>query len=455
MRLPLLPLVLVLTGCAGHNIADQGASLVSSKSVYLRNTFDTDPSTYIGRFVPAGVTDLDESNTLILACSKHIKPRFIDGGGVAFAETVSVSTQVAARIGIPVIADASASHDAGRTARAEYVLTGKLVAEIPDPEAFAACCKAQPDQCTDRYIGEFVQGTGSLLHQAANSTKIEASGTNPQTGVSGGGGLDRSAEWQRVAEFTNPVYFAFKVSPTAYTQGAVDTCPEWTKQVPQAEGGVYFVGRTDNARSEQSARNWALADANNQAMLAAGLAYDSLNGAPMPIRAEQWCITPTKVRRSTRYSARVLAFLANDSIAQVKQTAEANLAARREQERLAAERDAAARPDTTAPPPAPSEPAPPSGTPAAGASDVDRIVAAVRAESFSQDKLAALDLAARGARLTAAEARRVLDLFDFSGDKMTALGTLRDKITDPANWSQVVQAFDHSGDREAARKLAP
>jgi hypothetical protein len=464
MRLSYLPTVLVLAACARNNIADQGASVVSSKSVHLRNTFDTDPGTYIGRFVPAGVTDLDESNTLILACSKHIQPRFIDGGGVAFAETVNVSTQVAARIGIPVIADASASHDASRTARAEYVLTGKLVAEIPDPEAFAACCKAQPDQCTDRYIGEFIQGTGSLLHQAANSTKVEASGTNPQTGVSGGGGLDRSAEWQRVAEFQNPVYFAFKVSPTAYTQGAVDTCPAWANQVPQAEGGVYVVGRGDNARNEQRARNDALQHANAQAMQAAGLAWHSLAGAPIPIRAEQWCVTPTRVRRSTRYSARVLAFVSNDSIAEAKKTAEANAAAQREQERLAAEReqarlaaerDAAAKQPTTAPPPGPTEPAPPPGTPAAGPGDVDRIVAAVEAESFADGKLSALEFSARGARITAAEARRVIDLFTYSGDKLKALTTLRGAITDPANWNQVVDAFTHSSDRDAARKLAP
>ncbi|HEY8374851.1 MAG TPA: hypothetical protein VIK91_00125, partial [Nannocystis sp.] len=301
-RSPLLVVlpVLALTSCARNNIADQGANLVSSRTIYLRNTFDTDPSTYIGRFIPPGATDLDESNTLILACSTHIKPRFIEGGNVAFAETVNVSTQVAARIGIPVIADASASHDASRTARAEYILTGKIVAEIPDPAAFAACCREQPDQCTDRYIGEFIQGTGALLHQASNATKVEASGTNPQTGISGGGGLDRTAEWQRVAEFPEPVYFAFKVSPTAFTQGY--NCPAWVNQIPRAEGGVYVVGRSDDVRNEQRARNLALANANAMALQAAGLSWDSLGMAPMPMRVEEWCVYPVRDGRSTRYS---------------------------------------------------------------------------------------------------------------------------------------------------------
>lgn len=477
MRHSFLPLLLVLVGCAGRNgIADQGATVVSSASVYLRNTFDTDPSTYVGRFVPAGVTDLDESNTMILACSKHITTRFIEGGGVSFTEDLSVSTQVAARIGIPLIADASASHASSRSARAEYRLTGKIVAEIPDPDAFAACCKAQPDQCTDRFIGEFIQGTGSLLHEASKETKIDASGTNPSSGINGAGGLERSAGWKRLAEFPEPVYFAFKVNPTGYAKGA---CPKWADEVPTAEGGVYVVGRSDNSRSEQGARNDALGNANGVALQAAGLAGNSLGGAPMPLRAESWCVTTSKVRRSTRYAARVLAFVSNESIAEAKKTAEARavaereaarLAAEREEARLVAEREAArlaAEREAANPKPAPvtpvtppaTDPSPATPTPGIGApaaaSDGARLVAAVQAESFSADKLSALALASQGVRITAAEARQVLDVLDFSGDKMEALKLLRDKITDPQNWSVVVGGFNASVDREAARKLAP
>ena len=455
MRQSFLPLLLVLAGCATKNgIAGQSASLVSSSSLYLRNTFDTDPSTYVGRFVPAGVTDLDESNTLILACSKHITTRFIDGGGVSFAEDLSVSTQVAARIGIPVIVDASASHQSSRKARAEYRLTGKIVAEIPDPEAFAACCKAQPDQCTDRFIGEFIQGTGSLLHEANQETRVDVSGANPSSGVNGGGGVGRAADWKRVAEFPDPVYFAFKINPTAYAQGAVDTCPKWATEVPTAEGGVYVVGRSDNARSEQRARNNALGNANGMAMQSAGLAWDSLGGAPISMRAESWCVTPSKVRRSTRYAARVLAFVANESIAEAKKTAEARAVAEREDARLATEREdahlaaerEAARREAANPSPSPAP---------AMTSDLGRIVAAVEAESFSAEMLSALTVASKGARLGAAEAKQVIDLFSFGGDKMDALKVLRDKITDPQNWSVVVDSFMSMSDREAARKLAP
>lgn len=456
MTRSLLFLALAVAGCATRNgIANQGATVVSSASVYLRNTFDTDPSTYIGRFVPAGVTDLDESNTLILACSTHIKPRFIEGGGVAYSEDVSVSTQAAAKIGIPVIADASANYDARRSARADYVLTGKLVAEIADPAAFAACCKSQPDQCTDRFIGEFIQGTGSLRHQAARSTSVSGSGTNPQSGVSGSGGFDRSAEWNRVAEFANPVYFAFKVNPTAFKQGAVDTCPAWVEQVPTAEGGVYVVGHADGERSEQNARTDALADANTQALKAAGLHRFALGGAPMSIRAESWCVTSAQQRRSVRYSARVLAFVSNESIAEAKKRAAELEALAREQARLDAEAERNGGTTSPGPTPGPTPTPNPGPPPAAASGDLARIVAAVEAESFSSGKLAALESSSQSARLTAAEARKVLDLLSFEGDKLTAVAILRDHVTDPANWSVIVDAFMSQVDRDKVRKMAP
>ncbi|MEZ4453543.1 MAG: hypothetical protein R3B09_29065 [Nannocystaceae bacterium] len=196
IALSLFALVTASTSCGSRKgIGGQSASVVSSASVHLRNTFDTDPSTYIGRFIPAGVTEIDESNTLTLACSKHITARFLDGGSVAFSEDLTVSTQVAARLGIPVIADASASHSQSRSARADYTLTGKMVAEIADPAAFAACCKSQPDQCTDRFIGEFIQGTGSLRHRAARDTKIDASGTNSAERDQRIGRPETAAEW--------------------------------------------------------------------------------------------------------------------------------------------------------------------------------------------------------------------------------------------------------------------
>lgn len=478
----LLSLVLLTGACAGKAISNQTASLVSSSSVWLRNTYDTDPSIYVGRFVPPGVTELDESNAMVLACSKHITTRFIAGGDVDYTEDMYVSTQVALKIGLPVVASGSVGYDHNRTAQARYKLTGKLVAEIADPDAFAACCKEQPDQCTDRFIGEFIQGVGSLHHGAERNVDLQGEGTNPQTGISGEGGVTRSAEWQRAAEFPNPVYFAFKVNPTPYTQAAINTCPDWVDNPPAADGGVYVVGSADNQRSESGARDSALRDAGGMATRTVGI--------PVPVRAESWCVTTSKKRERgpTRYGARVLGFVSDAAVAQAHEQAriaaeheQARLAAAQEQarldaERMAAEREAAAREaannpppkddtptddtptdewDTTPSDPTPADPKPADPTPSGGPRDVARILAAVQAEAMSSDKLSALAFSVKGASLTAAEARQVVDEFAMGEDKLEAIKLMRDRIEDPKNWQVLVDAFSYSGDREAARAIAP
>jgi hypothetical protein len=467
LRLLLLPLLL-LPACGRNAITNQPASLVSSSSLWLRNTYDTDPSVYVGRFVPAGVTDLDESNTMVLACSKFITSRFIDGGGVEYSEDMQVTTDIALKIGLPVVASGSAGYESSRTARAQYKLTGKMVAEITDPEGFAACCKAQPDQCTDRFIGEFIQGTGSLQHDAARSVELEGQGTNPTNGLSGEGGVSRSAEWQRAADFPNPVYFAFKVNPTPYTQGLVNTCPSWVDQPPPAEGGVYVVGSADDIKNETNARSSALNNAGGMAARAVGV--------NVAVRPQEWCVTATKNKRGkARYSARVLGFVSDADITAAREQAriaaeqaQAQLAADREQARLAAEREqarldaeAAARP---APDPAndpgtetPDETTDPTTnpTPSSKPGDIDRILAAIKAEMASSDQLSALSFSLKDARLTAAEARRVLDVFAASSDKLEALEIMSNRIDDPENWQVLVDGFSFSSDREAARDLAP
>jgi hypothetical protein len=484
-RLSLLLPLLLVAGCGRNGITNQPASLAPSSSVWLRNTYDTDPSIYVGRFIPAGVTELDESNTMVLACSKYITSRFIDGGGVEYSEDMQVSTEVAVRLGMPVVASGGAGYEHRRSARAQYKLTGKLVAEITDPDGFAACCKAQPDQCTDRFIGEFIQGTGSLQHDAERSFDADGKGTNPSTGISGEGGISRSAEWKRAAEFPNPVYFAFKVNPTPYTQGAVNTCPSWVEQPPPAEGGVYVVGSADEQKSESKARSMALQSAGSMAGQAVGV--------QVGVRPTEWCVTSSKNRRGrAKYSARVLGFVSDADVAAAKEQArlaaereqarreamqeQARLAMEREQDRLDAEQQArlaggggggTTSPDdggfdqptdttdtwsdtTTTDTFTDTTPTPgPSGR------DVDRILAAVGAESFSDDQLSALRSSVENASLTAAEARRVLDLFAASEDKLSALGLMRDHVSDPQNWHVLVDGFSFSDDRDAARNLAP
>jgi hypothetical protein len=466
LRLSLLPLLLPLllpTACGRNGITNQPASLVSSSSLWLRNTYDTDPSVYVGRFIPAGVTDLDESNTMVLACSKYITSRFIDGGGVEYSEQMQVSTDVALKIGLPVVASGSAGYESSRTARAQYKMTGKLVAEITDPEGFAACCKAQPDQCTDRFIGEFIQGTGSLHHDASRSIELEGKGTNPTNGLSGEGGVSRTAEWERAADFPSPVYFAFKVNPTPYTQGLVDTCPSWVNEPPTAEGGVYVVGSAEQVKSETNARSAALNNAGSMAARAVGVG--------VAVRPESWCVTASKNKRGkARYNARVLGFVSDADIAAAREQArlaaeqrQAQQAAAMEQARILAEQqqaridaDAAAGGGNDQPTETDDTTDTSSDTtPSSSTGDIDRILAAIAAEAAGSDKLSALSFSLRDASLTAADARRVLDEFGASDDKLEALRTMSGSISDPENWQVLVDGFSFSSDREAARELAP
>lgn len=259
--------MLLVSGCAlfgGKSPTKAGTQVAPANTVYVRNSFDTDPSLYLGRFVPRGRVDLDETAAMQLACSQHISYRFIEGGGVKYTESMAVGTEVAAKLGIPVVASADVSAKRVQEVKVQYELTGKMVANIDDPSAFAECCKSQPDQCTDRYIGEFLQGTGAVYQ--SNSTEISASGqgTNPTNGVSGQGGVDHQQSHDRAIEFPNPVYFAFKITETPHKR-ATSSCGSWVDNPPTEEGFVFFVGQSRGMRTEGAARNWA----QNQAMMKA------------------------------------------------------------------------------------------------------------------------------------------------------------------------------------------
>ena len=84
----------------------QANSLAPSPNVFLRNSFDTDPSTYLGRFIPEGLEALDESAGMSLACSEHISWRYVEGGGVKYTEFLQASSEASARLGVPVFASA-------------------------------------------------------------------------------------------------------------------------------------------------------------------------------------------------------------------------------------------------------------------------------------------------------------------------------------------------------------
>ncbi len=320
-------LVLCSCGLFGtHSPDKQRTQIAAANKVYVRNTFDTDPSIYLGRFVPRGRVDLDETAAMQLACSTHISYQFIEGGGVKYAETMAIGTEVAAKIGIPLVAGGEASAKTVNEVKVEYELTGKMVAKIDDPGAFAECCKAQPDQCTDRYIGEFLQGTGSVYQM--KSAELDASGQGRgANGVEGSGSASHDQSHERAIEFPNPVYFAFKITETPHNR-ATTSCGNWVESPPTEAGYVFFVGASRPVKSEPRARELAERAAMMKAMqsvvstseMMADLeeAGDTDGDAPLPTMdpaAEKWaksmqvvesCVEIQPSARGDRYVGRVL-----------------------------------------------------------------------------------------------------------------------------------------------------
>ncbi len=317
MRAP-VTFALLLTACAGRSDGlPDGPSMAPTSNVFLRNSFDTDPSVYLGRFLPRGLSDLDEGSAMPLSCSTHITYRFIEAGGVKVSETMNVSTQVAARLGVPLVAEVKGSGERRAEVRVEYTLTGKMVADIADPSAFNECCKAQPDQCTDRYIGEFLQGTGAVFREQAREADVSASGRDPNSGVSGGVGVSHQKQWAQAIEFPNPVYFAFKVTPTIANR-ATSSCGDWVEKPPTEPGFVFFVGMSRESRNERQARERALRRAQMTAFGSVAQIStdvdDDLDSMEDPA-AEQWarsmqvvesCVEVVPGSKGERFIGRVL-----------------------------------------------------------------------------------------------------------------------------------------------------
>ena len=68
---------------------------------HLRTAFDTDPSVYLGRFVPDDDMVPDEATARKTACSQYLSVRKVGGGGVEYDEVFEASSAAAMGLGIP------------------------------------------------------------------------------------------------------------------------------------------------------------------------------------------------------------------------------------------------------------------------------------------------------------------------------------------------------------------
>lgn len=439
-------------------------------NVWLRSSFDTDASSYVGRFVPQGTKALDESAAMPLACSRFITSRFVDGGGVKLSETFQASTEVSARLGVPTVGTAGGTGSGSQSFRVEYTLTGKLIAEVSDPEAFAACCKATPDQCSDRFIGEFLQGTGTVYNAATRNIAVDAKVAAPSSGAGGEGAFKNAQDWQKAVEFPNPVFFAFKVTKTPYNLQAT-SCPAWVRTPPTTTDGLVIVGTSKESKSEAAARKAALSDAQRQLSMSTGaMATDAGPDGGAGLQTKEWCVE-TRVTDSgdPRWIGHVLVAVPQATIDSMRRGAAAREAA--EAREMAAMRAGAAAAvgsaargtgnataGTAVPPPVAATPiaAAPPAAPTGGAmtdADVSALVATIGKAAFSADKLAALRAGAAGRALSAPQAAGLLRAFPFSSDQLEALRALAPTITDRGNSAPILAVFTFSVDKEKAAAI--
>ena len=421
----------------------------------LRTAMDTDPAAYIGRFLPSGAVDLDEAAAMTLACSRFIVPAVVDGGGVEVTERMAVNNAFAVRFGVPLVAGAQGAAQHAQEARVEYVQSRKMIGQIQDPDGFAACCRAQPDQCTDRYVGEFVMGTGTVEVQRSQSAALGAAGG--AGGAAGSGSADASSTWERAMRFPTPVYFAWKVGTTPFLQGRASVCPAWVQSPPADPAGVVVVGSSRPSRSEAAALRNARFAAMTRLVQAAGPGPDGTPVVTAPASEERArCVEPVKDGEDIRFIAHLLVFSSHASLARARAASAALVEAA-----LGTPGDALRAPVA---PPAPPAPAPalrpdlvlPGTTrlpvlPPAQPSAADNLRAALAARASSEEKLTLVEGAvAAGLRLDCAAAAAILAHFHASGDRLAALVLLRPAITDPQNGAPLVERFDFAADKAKA-----
>jgi Domain of unknown function (DUF4476) len=83
----------------------------------------------------------------------------------------------------------------------------------------------------------------------------------------------------------------------------------------------------------------------------------------------------------------------------------------------------------------------------------ERLVAAVKAGSFSAVQLGALEVGARGQSFSVAQVNAMVDELSFSADKLAALKIMRGGIVDRENQVQILEHFELGPEKAEAQKL--
>ena len=425
----------LLLACGPKMPTAQSMSIVPSSSVYLRNSFDMDPSSYVGRFVTDGDKSLDEASGMAMSCSKYITHRFVEGGGVRYNEILNVSTNVGARLGVPMIGSAKGNYGSTGVVRVQYELTGKMLSEVLEPEKFRQCCIDYPDQCTRRYIGEFLQGKGVVFTEYTQGVNAGGNAVDPGSGVEGEVSFSHGKNWRRGIEFPNPVYFAFKINQTPY--GELKQCAGWMSKVPQSDKGQYFVGISTFHEDESKARKDAQKKATDEAMRAGFIDYET---GPTKMVPEDWCMETSYQNGVTKYKAKALVLIHNPP---------------QDSEPLPVPTVETPQPqpqDTSSTTETPSQSSPVSPTGNGDQVKFLTLLNRIKSMNFDSDKVKEVRASA-GFPITCAQVSSIVNELKFSEDQVKVVRTLRQYITDPQNNIVIEQSFTFDSDKKKVRNL--
>ncbi len=235
------------------------------QSIFLRASFDDDPSTYIGRFLPDQLSpsQIDENEAMATRCSAFITHKEIKASGT-YDEYYNASTNLGLAVGSPGLGGGNLGVGDTSTVRVRYDLTRKMRAEIADQAGFDQCCAAAPDQCPDFIIGEFFFGTGHVFQAVGAQSDFDADGVSPTLMAE----VDFKDEvvWKRQSNF-DEVYFAFRKQRVRNASQAASADPDdcsWANNVPSSLDGKFFVGVSSPATNEADARDLAMRNARAQ-----------------------------------------------------------------------------------------------------------------------------------------------------------------------------------------------
>ncbi len=273
MRRPLVPVLAVLGGLClagakrpkADELARDWAPPAPDSEYHLRSTFDADPSSLLGRFVPDGVTAPDDGSTLVTRCSAYVTEKEVAAGGT-YDVYVRASSAAAAAFGAPPVAAIGGRTASDQTVRIRYKLTKKLQYEVTDPAGWRACCAEGPGMCSSRFVSEFVAGDGELFFAVGKASSASATGVLPS--VVGQVEAKDGYLWQQ-ATTLDGMYFAFKTAEMpAEPALATGTCAEvaWDDAPPRSPDGLYLIGVSPRADGEQDARTLARTDARQQVL---------------------------------------------------------------------------------------------------------------------------------------------------------------------------------------------